>query len=238
MNGTDNGAEPTRRQFGIGSLALAAGVLVARGVAAAAGPGTADKAGPNAAQVWADLVAGNRRFMGGKPRARALAGRRKELAGGQEPRVVVLGCSDSRVSPTLVFDQDLGDLFIISLAGNVADAIALGSMEYAIEHFPVKVLVVLGHEKCGALIAAASAEKAPTPNLEALMKKIEPALAPLRARASGDELVKLGVEANVHQSAQDVLEQSPLIRKASESGKVLLVKALYRLVSGEVVRLG
>jgi len=78
--------------------------------------------------------------------------------------------------------------------------------------------------------AAASAEKAPTPNLEAL--------ALLRARASGDELVKLGVEANVHQSAKDVLEQSPLIRKAAESGKVMLVKALYRLASGAVVRLG
>jgi carbonic anhydrase len=171
------------------------------------------------------------------PRARALTARRKELAGGQAPRVVVLGCSDSRVSPTLVFDQDLGDLFIVSVAGNVAGPVVLASMEYALEHFPVKVLVVLGHEKCGAVTAAASAEKAPTPNLEALMKKIEPALAPLRARASGDELVKLGVEANVHQSAKDVLEQSPLLRKATESGKIVLVKALYRLASGEVVRL-
>jgi len=230
--------ELTRRQFGIGSLAMAAGGLVARGVAAAAGPGTAEKAGPNTAQAWADLVAGNRRFMEGNPRARAIAARRKELAGGQQPQVVVLGCSDSRVSPTLVFDQGLGDLFVVRTAGNVAEAVALGSMEYAVEHFPIKVLVVLGHEKCGAVVAAASGEKAPTPNLEALVKKIDPALAPLRARASGDELVKLGVEANVHQSAKDVLEQSPLLRKATESSKIVLVKALYRLASGEVVRLG
>ena len=96
---------------------------------------------------------------------------------------------------------------------------------------------MLGHEKCGAVAAAASGEKAPTPNIEALLKKIEPALTPLRGRASGEELVRLGVEANVHQSAKDVLAQSPLIRQATERGKVLLVKALYRLASGEVVRL-
>ena len=226
----------SRREFGVGSLAMAA-VLGARGVAVAAGPGTADTAGPGAAEVWADLAAGNRRFMEGKLRPRAIAARRKELAGGQRPRVVVLGCADSRVSPELVFDQGLGDLFIVRVAGNVADAVALGSMEYAVEHFPVKLLVVLGHEKCGAVAAAASAEKVLTPNLEALVKKIAPALAPLRGRASGDELVKLGVEANVQQSAKDVLEQSPLIRKATESGKVMLIKALYRLASGEVVRL-
>src|ERR1700675_14003 len=79
----------------------------------------------------------------------------------------------------------------IRVAGNVADAVALGSMECAVEHFPVKILIVLGHEKCGAVIAAASGEKPPTPNLEALVKKIDPALAPLRARASGDELAQL-----------------------------------------------
>src|SRR5207244_5860667 len=95
----------------------------------------------------------------------------------RDPHVVVLACSDSRLSPERIFDQDLGDLFIVRVAGNVTDAVALGSMEYAVDHFPVKVLVVLGHEKCGAVAAAASGEKAHSPNIAALLKKIEPALA-------------------------------------------------------------
>ena len=223
----------TRRQFGLGSLALA-GAVAAPGAATA----VAQERTRRPAEVWAELVSGNRRFMQDVPRPRALAVRRKQLEAKQEPRVVIFGCSDSRVSPTLVFGQSLGDLFIVSIAGTIADAFAVASMEYAVDHFPVKVLVVLGHEKCGAVEAAASGGTLPTANLEELAKKIEPALTPLRGRASGAELVRLGIEANVHHSAHDILEQSPLIRQATDSGRVLLVKALYRLGSGEVVRLG
>lgn len=237
MKSRDGRVAVSRRDFTLGGLVLT-GLLAARGVAVAADPSTAKTAGPAAAEVLADLMAGNHRFMDGHPRTRPLTARRSALATGQQPHVVVLACSDSRLSPELIFDHDLGDLFTVRVAGNVADTIALGSMEYAVDHFPVKVLVVLGHEKCGAVAAAASAEKAPTPNIEALLKKIEPALVPLRTRASGDELVRLGVEANVHQSVRDMLDQSPLLRRATESGKVMLVKGLYRLASGEVVRLG
>ena len=237
MKSRDGCVEVSRRELALGGLVLA-GLLAVRGAAIAADPGAAEKAGPAAADVLANLMEGNRRFMDGQPRMRALTARRSALATGQQPHVVVLACSDSRLSPELIFDHDLGDLFIVRVAGNVADTIALGSIEYAVDHFPVKVLVVLGHEKCGAVAAAASGEKAHSPNIAALLKKIEPALAPLRSRASGEELVRLGVEANVHQSARDMLEQSPLLRRATESGKVMLVKGLYRLASGEVVRLG
>jgi carbonic anhydrase len=233
----DERIELSRRGFALGGFAMTA-VLAARGAAIAADPGAIKQAGPAAAEMLEDLMAGNRRFMDGRPRTRALTARRSALAVGQQPHVVMLTCSDSRLSPELIFDRDLGDLFVVRVAGNVADAIALGSMEYAVDHFPVTVLVVLGHEKCGAVAAAASGEKAPTPNIEALLKKIEPALTPLRRRAAGEELVRLGVEANVHQSVRDILDQSPLLRRAAESGKVMLVKALYRLASGEVVRLG
>ena len=233
MKTARNGVDASRRDFAIGGLALTL-LSMTRAFASAA---PADATGPTSAQLWSELVAGNRRFMDGKPRARDIVTRRLELAAGQAPRAVVLGCSDSRVTPEAVFDQKPGDLFVVRVAGNVADPVALGSIEYAVEHFPVRVLVILGHEKCGAVDAAAAGGKAPTPNLEALLQKIEPAVAPLRRRATGADLVKLGVEANVRHTASDVLQGSPLIRAASESKKVMLVKAVYRLATGEVVKL-
>jgi carbonic anhydrase len=128
-------------------------------------------------EVWAKLVAGNERFVSGKTMARDVVARRNAVAHGQQPQAVVLGCSDSRMSPSLVFDQDLGDLFEVRTAGNVADALALGSIEYAVEHFPIRIVVVLGHERCGAVKAAAAGEKMPTANLQAIVDKIAPALA-------------------------------------------------------------
>lgn len=188
-------------------------------------------------EIWGDLLEGNKRFVKGEPRVRELVRRRQELVQGQHPQVIVLGCADSRVSPELVFDKSLGDLFVVRTAGNIADGIALGSIEYAVEHLHAKVLVVLGHEKCGAVAAAASGQKMPTPNLAAIVKKIAPALSEFKGRASGDQLAKLGVEANVHQSAKDIVEHSPIVRKELAAGKLTLIKALYRLESGEVVQL-
>jgi carbonic anhydrase len=96
-------------------------------------------------------MAGNKRFVAGKPRAHALVSLRRKLASRQQPNVIVLSCSDSRVSPELVFDQTLGELFVVRTAGNVADPVGLGSIEYAVDHIHSPVLVVLGHQKCGAV---------------------------------------------------------------------------------------
>ena len=89
---------------------------------------------PTADEVWNSLMAGNRRFVAGKPQARDLASLRHKLASGQSPKAIILSCSDSRVGPELIFDQSLGDLFVVRTAGNVADAVALGSIEYAVDH--------------------------------------------------------------------------------------------------------
>lgn len=188
-------------------------------------------------EIWADLVEGNRRFVSGKSKTRPLVAAREELAKGQHPQVIVLGCADSRVSPELVFDKNLGELFVVRTAGNIADPIALGSLEYAAEHLHSKVLVVLGHEKCGAVAAAASGEKMPTANLDAIVKKIFPVIEKYTLCAQGDQLLGLAVEANVAQSARDIVADSPILQKEIAAGELTVIRAVYKLKSGEVYRL-
>ena len=127
---------------------------------------------PSADAIWADLMEGNKRFMAGKPKARQLVSLRASLASSQHPNVIVLACSDSRVAPELVFDKSLGELFVVRSAGNIADAIGVGSIEYAVEHLGSSVLVVMGHTKCGAVTAACSGEKMPSASLQTIVDKI------------------------------------------------------------------
>jgi carbonic anhydrase len=140
-------------------------------------------------------------------------------------------------SSVLVFDQNLGDLFVIRAAGNIADAIELGSIEYAVEHLGSALLVVLGHEKCGAVTTACSGEKMPTANLQAIVDKIDPAVARARTYAGVDGLLDAAIRENAHQSARDLLANSEVLRHAHEEGKLLVIEAYYGLGTGEVVRL-
>jgi carbonic anhydrase len=188
-------------------------------------------------KIWADLMEGNQRFVSGETRSREVVQLRHSLAQGQHPHVIVLTCSDSRVSPELVFDQSLGDLFVIRAAGNIADAIQVGSIEYAQKHLGSSVLVVLGHEKCGAVTAACSGEKMPTANLQAIVDQIEPAVVHARAYAKADALLDSAIRENIHQSAKDVLAHSEVLKRAHDEGKLLVVEAIYKLDGGEVVRL-
>ncbi|MFZ0941209.1 MAG: carbonic anhydrase, partial [Candidatus Sulfotelmatobacter sp.] len=168
----------------------------------------------SADEVWNNLMAGNRRFVAGKPEARALVPLRHKLASGQSPKAIILACSDSRVGPELIFDQSLGDLFVVRTAGNVADAVALGSIEYAADHLHSPLLVVLGHQKCGAVSAACSGEKMPSHNLDAIVEKIDPAVKQARTYAKTDDLIESAIKENVHQSAKDVLANSEILRSA------------------------
>lgn len=195
------------------------------------------QAAPSAAALWADLAEGNRRFMAGKPRARQLVSLRNSLAKGQQPKVIVLACSDSRVAPELIFDKSLGELFVVRSAGNVADAIGVGSIEYAVEHLGSSVLVVLGHSKCGAVTAACSREKMPTPNLQAIVDKIDPAVAAAAKSAEGDALIEAAIKQNVHQSARDLLAASEVLRHFADQGKLTVFEAEYQLETGAVIRL-
>jgi len=192
---------------------------------------------PSPQEIWAALMEGNRRFAAGKPKTRDLVSLRSSLAESQHPKVVILTCSDSRVSPEVLFDQSLGDLFVVRSAGNIADAIGVGSIEYAVEHLGSSVLVILGHTKCGAVTAACSKEKMPTANLQAIVDKIGPAISRVGESVKGDALVEVAIKENVHQSARDVLVSSEVLRHFVEQGKLTLFEAEYQLDTGKVVRL-
>jgi carbonic anhydrase len=197
----------------------------------------ASQGGPSATEVWTSLMAGNQRFVAGKPEARDLAALRHQLASGQSPKAIILSCSDSRVGPELVFDQSLGEIFVVRTAGNVADKVALGSIEYAIEHLHSPLLVVLGHQKCGAVNAACSGERMPSENLDAIVEKINPAVTQAKKYAKADDLVESAIKENVLRSAADLSANSEIIGSAVKSGKLTVIEAEYELETGEVVRL-
>jgi carbonic anhydrase len=188
--------------------------------------------------TWADLMEGNRRFVAGTTQTHDVVRLRHDLAGGQHPKAIVLACSDSRVAPELLFDKSLGDLFVVRSAGNVSDEIGRGSIEYAVEHLGANLVVVLGHQKCGAVTAACSGNKMPSPNLQAIVDHIAPAVAKARTKANDNELVEAAVRENVLQSAHDLLAGSELLRNAVHEGKIEIVEAVYSLDTGEVTTLG
>lgn len=218
------------------SLGVSASAQQTHAVPAQAGHST-NQVAPSADEVWNSLMAGNRWFVAGKPQRRDLVSLRHKLASGQSPKAIILACSDSRVGPELIFDQSLGDLFVVRTAGNVADPVALGSIEYAVDHLHSPLLVVLGHQKCGAVNAACSGEKMPSPNLEAIVDKISPAVNQAKSYAKSEDLVESAIKENVHQSASDVLANSAIIRDAVKSGKLAVIEAEYELDGGQVVRL-
>jgi carbonic anhydrase len=214
-------------------------ILAALILAASAQHSSSDKAHHAAAStaspdvIWDDLMAGNNRFVAGHPASREYVNLRRQLAKGQSPNTVVLGCADSRVGPELVFDKNLGDLFVVRAAGNVAGPIDLGSIEYAVEHLGSSVIVVLGHSECGAVKAACSNETLPAPNLSAIGEKIRPAC----SKGGDKNTIQASVEQNVRKSAKDLLANSAILREFVHDGKVHIIPAVYNLDTGEVVRL-
>lgn len=184
-------------------------------------------------QIWEDLMAGNHRFVLGQPLPREIVKRRKELVDGQTPKAVILGCSDSRVAPELIFDQHLGDLFVVRSAGNIADAICRESIEYVLEYLGTTVVIVLGHTKCGAVQAVCFSDVMTNGNLSAITDRIRPAC----VIQDGPEASRSSVESNIRASVADLLNNSSIIREHKNRGSLLLVQAIYDLDSGQVVRL-
>jgi carbonic anhydrase len=178
-------------------------------------------------------MAGNHRFVLGQPLPREIVKRRKELVDGQAPKAVILGCSDSRVAPELIFDQHLGDLFVVRSAGNIADAICRESIEYALEYLGTTVVIVLGHTKCGAVQAVCFSEVMTNGNLSAITDRIRPAC----VIQDGPEASRSSVESNIRASVADLLNNSSIIREHKNRGSLLLVQAIYDLDSAQVVRL-
>ena len=203
--------------------------------AAAAPPGQ-----PSTADALRRLREGNARFVNDTPTVEHRgASRRAQIAHGQHPFAVVLGCSDSRVPPEIVFDQGLGDLFVIRIAGEVAPPEVIGSIEYAVEHLGCRTVIVLGHERCGMVEAALNASAdhaahghAAGSHLGGLIRKILPGIEQVD-RESPDAL-DAAVFANARAVARRIVAHSKLLAEMSHTGDVQITPARYDLDTGVV----
>ena len=196
-----------------------------------------------AADALRRLREGNLRFASGTSALQdALShGRRAELAERQEPFAIILGCSDSRVPAEIVFDQGLGDLFVIRVAGNIVAPSQVGSIEFAASRFGTELVVVLGHSRCGAIAATLEELRAPTErqsrNLRAIVDRVRPSVESLLAtelRHDPDALARAAVRANIRASADHLRHGSEVLEELIRAGRLLVVGAEYSLESGRV----
>lgn len=196
------------------------------------------------AQVWLDMVRGNERFVAGEPlHPRQDVERREQLASAQAPSAALFGCSDSRLAAEIIFDKGLGDLFVVRNAGQVISSSVIGSLEYAVAVLHVPLLIVLGHDECGAVSAAidsAQPDAAPLPpHIAQLIAPIGPAVQRVVAAESlapGErpDASEVGRE-HLRDTVAELLEGSELISEAVAAGTLAVVGANYRLAEGQVV---
>ncbi len=176
------------------------------------------------------LKDGNDRFVADKLDNKLQdSSRRGNLTGGQEPYAIVLSCADSRVVPELAFDTGLGELFVVRVAGNIANNSSIASMEYAVAHCGSKVIVVLGHQACGAVTAATKGGDNGH-NLNHLLSHITPAIAAAPEGATVNEIVKINAQLTV----KELCDRSAIIKGAVDNGTVKVVAGYYNLDSGKV----
>jgi carbonic anhydrase len=203
-------------------------------------------AAPTPAQAWQSLIEGNERFVAGAPsRPNQNVERRKDLAEGQHPTVAIFGCSDSRLAAEIIFDLGLGDAFVIRNAGQVASDSAIGSIEYAVGVLDVPLILVLGHDACGAVRAAIDSQATDAPSLTPkIAKLIDPIVPAVRriAHARGTEpldtdridAAEVGRE-HLRDTITDLLTGSELISRKVVDGSLGIVGANYRLHDGTAV---
>lgn len=228
--------QPTRSVF-----LTAATVLLAAAPAVASVESLADPDSPAATSpqdAMRRLVDGNARYMAGAMQhPRQDAARRRQIAPKQAPFAVVLDCADSRVPPEIVFDQGLGDLFVCRVAGNIADPAITGSIEYAVAHFHTPLVVVLGHDRCGAVAATldtVDTRTMPPASIAAIVSAILPYAKPA---SSGAHRLTESIDANTHAVAS-ALAMSPVIHPKITAGEMRVVAARYAFESGHVAFVG
>ncbi|SNT71362.1 carbonic anhydrase [Psychrobacter sp. LV10R520-6] len=191
------------------------------------------------------LKEGNTRYVDSLNNSDPMMQKRPELVKDQDPLAIILGCSDARVPVEIVFDQGLGDLFVIRVAGNVVAPSQIGSVEFAAEKFGTQLVVVLGHSHCGAVTACVEALINPaqfySPNLQSIVDRIRPSVYNLHelATANGqdvdaDELVDRSIRANVRMSVSQLKHGSRALEDLSSNGQLLIVGAEYDLETGKV----
>ena len=201
---------------------------------------------PTPLKAWQEMQRGNARFVSGEPRhPRQDVERRTELANGQRPRAALFGCSDSRLSAEIIFDKGLGDLFVVRNAGQVISDSVVGSLEYAVAVLEVPLIVVLGHDACGAVNAAIESVAIDAPALPPhIWRQIAPIVPAVRRvqRSSGlDAAATGGIDADLvgrehlRDTVADLLHSSELISDAVAAGRLAIVGANYRLAEGTAV---
>ncbi|MDR4497260.1 MAG: carbonic anhydrase [Candidatus Scalindua sp.] len=197
---------------------------------------------PNSAEAFIKLLSGNLRFNSGlSTHTNISAKRRKEVTtGGQHPFATIIACSDSRVPVEILFDQGVGDLFVIKVAGNVCNTDEIGSIEYGVDHLGTPVLVVLGHTNCGACTAVATGADVHG-SIPDLIAPIRPALEKVKAahpKLQDKALVSALIEANVWQAIEDLFLRSSSTRERVKMGWVNVIGAVYNIETGTVKWMG
>lgn len=185
-------------------------------------------------QALQKLMDGNARFVSGNAiHPDQSAERRAEVVSGQHPFAILVGCSDSRVPPEIVFDQGIGDIFVIRSAGEVMDNATLASIEYGAEHLGVPLVVVMGHDGCGAVKATVEEGEAPG-HLASLVQAIQPAVDKARAEASEKEVLNSSIDINTENIVKQLENSEPILFTLVEEGNLTIVGARYHLDNGEV----
>jgi carbonic anhydrase len=185
----------------------------------------------NSKAALAKLMSGNKRYVIAKQlHSNLTSERRAELKDGQCPIAIILGCSDSRVPPELIFDQGLGDLFVVRVAGNILDNVVLGSIEYAASHLGTSLVMILGHSKCGA-IEATAARGSMEGHLPCLTAAIQPSLDEVKDKPG--DLINNAAKANAKMIGQELLTE-PILAARANTGKLRVVAAFYDLDTGVV----
>ena len=219
-------------------LLVILGLLAVLAAPAAAAGG----AGMSADEALAKLKDGNDRYLAGKPQYPHQDRERRALTAGQgqHPFAAVLACADSRVPVELIFDQGIGDLFVVRVAGNVAQTDEIGSLEYAVDHLAPPVVVVMGHTQCGAVTAVLENAKLP-PHIANLVAPIRPAVARAKTEnpeAAPEDLLTAAIRENVLQTMADLVQRSAMIKAHVRDKKLRVVGALYEVDTGQVQMLG
>jgi carbonic anhydrase len=231
----------TRRRFLIGLGSLAGGILSARAEDLCAAFNKDSQADITSEQALARLKAGNARFVAGHPVHCNLLAQVKATAAGQAPFAAVLGCMDSRTAPELVFDQRIGDIFAVRIAGNFVNTDILGSLEYATQVAGAKLIVVLGHSDCGAVKGAI--DHVELGNLTAALENIRPAVAEVTDAggprdSKNKKFVQRVSERNVNDAASQLTTRSKILAGLVSERKLLIVGAMHNVSTGGVSWLG
>ena len=189
------------------------------------------------------LVEGNKHYVENTTKGAELtiATKRQNVADGQSPFAIIVGCADSRVPAELVFHQGLGDLFVIRVAGNVVAPSQIGSVEFACQNFGTRLVVVLGHSHCGAVKATIEAIAGNiddiSPNVASIVDRVKPAVQPIvehQQFSDHDDLVHQAMRANVEQSVNDLQNHSPILQSMAANGEIKIIGAEYSLETGLV----